>query len=84
VLPAVRRKKTLSVFAMPMRKLPKLSATTIQFLEAQRETNNQTAIRVLFVLFWIFIPAAAFSQEAFGIIYFRFSMDPFDVPDRIG
>ena len=69
---------------MPMRKLPILSATTIQFLEAQRETNNQTAIRVLFVLFWIFIPAAAFAQEAFGIIYFRFSMDPFDVPDRNG
>ena len=31
-------------------------------------TNMQTAIRrVLVVLFWIFVPAVAFAQEAFGI-----------------
>lgn len=43
-------------------------AITNPFWEGKRVTNMQAVVRrVLVVLFWIFVPAAAFAQEPFGI-----------------
>jgi len=56
------------VFVLLPQQAPVSSAIICPFWEGKRVTNMQNAIRrVLVVLFWIFVPANAFAQEAFGI-----------------
>jgi hypothetical protein len=56
------------VFVLLPQRAPVSFAINNSIWEGKRVTNLPTAIRRVFaVLFWIFVPAAAFAQEPFGI-----------------